>query len=292
MKKIRRVREGVRERGGANKKCALPPQTSEKLSSTSEARWSIMQFLAPQGGLSWQVCAQAPVRLAGVRPRGTQFQHELLLAVRGSRDVREGWMRLVASTLERTLHHLLGPDAPLPELLESTLFEAAATWPPPRDEPLSIWMQRIAARASLLHLSRSANSVPVRARPERPGGVREVLVRVYGCLRTLLPEAQVALALLDMDGRALNEAAAILQLSPAAIRKHSRGARRHLAFVARRDPLIARYLRISARLRALAHQLAYQQHVRFSEETSGKIRAEVEAEVQWFVQAPSGRAEH
>ena len=79
-------------------------------------------------------------------------------------------------------------------------------------------------------------------------------IALYARLRNLAPEEQVAFALLELDGRSLSEASAVLRLAPAAVRQRAWRARRHLLFAARGDRLIAKYLRIGARLQAFARR--------------------------------------
>lgn len=203
----------------------------------------------------WQVWS-GTVRLENAPKRGTVFRHELLVALAG-RDPRScaEWTRFVRATLQRSLEHLVGPDAPLQALLEDALGAAARSWPPKvRDEPVSIWAQRIAVEVALLHLARTRDEAAVTPRRQRSGGVREVLTNVYVRLRKWPPEEQIAFALLELDGRSASEAALVLRLPSPVVQQRAARARRRIMFAARRDRLLARYLQIAGRLRALARR--------------------------------------
>lgn len=206
-----------------------------------------------------QVSAQRSRLRDVVRP-GTNFRHEMLVAIaaRGERGAPPEWMSFVGSRLQRTLYRLLGPAAPVELLLERGMAEAAASWSKyPGDEPVSIWAQRIAVDVALRHLASGGGAVNEShcCANARPGGVREVLTTLYAALQKTRPMEQVAFALLELDGRSLSEAAAILRAPPMVVRQRAWRARRHLLFAARGDRLIARYLRIAARLGALARRL-------------------------------------
>lgn len=198
-----------------------------------------------------------------VRP-GTNFQHEMLVAVaaRGERGAPPEWFKCVGSRMQRTLYRLLGPAAPVEQLLEGEMTEVAASWSKySGDEPMSVWAQRMAVDIALRHLT-GGGTTPVEGHcfaHARPGGVREVLATLYATLRKTRPMEQVAFALLELDGRSLSEAAAILRAPPMVVRQRAGRVRRHLSFAARGDRLIARYLQIAERIGALAHHLDHRE---------------------------------
>lgn len=203
-------------------------------------------------------------RLRDVPRPGTNFQHEMLVAVaaRGERGAPPEWMRLVGSHLQRTLHRLLGPAAPVERLLEGAMTEVAASWSKyAGDEPVSLWAQRMAVDVALRHLA-AEGAAPVEGHcfaHARPGGVREVLATLYVTLRKTRPMEHIAFALLELDGRSLSEAAAILRAPPMVVRQRAGRVWRHLSFAARGDRLIARYLQIAERIGALAHRLEHRE---------------------------------
>jgi DNA-directed RNA polymerase specialized sigma24 family protein len=204
---------------------------------------------------SWQVSRQ-PVALPDLARRGKNFRHELFveMSVRGTRNAGSKWQRLVGSELERTLKCLLGPEAPHAQLLEHGRFEALSSWPPPGDQPLALWVQRIASGVALGYLQGQPRTPIAAAAGARAGGVREVLVNLYGRLRALRPQEQLAFALLELNGSSVIEAAAVLRVSSAVVRQRAARVRRQLLFAARSDRLLLRYLCIALRLQALTRQ--------------------------------------
>lgn len=200
--------------------------------------------LSPQQAVDFQRSSQ----------RGKNFRHELLveLSVRGTRSAGSKWMKVVGFELEQTLKCLLGPDAPIQPLLESARFQALSAWPPPSDQPLSIWVRSIATGVALSHLKAEPAPTSRAGEDAREGGVREVLSNLYGKLRKARPHEQLAFALLDINGSSVSEAAAILRLPPATILQSAARVRRQLLFAARRDRLLLRYLCIALRWRAIS----------------------------------------
>lgn len=184
--------------------------------------------------------------------RGKNFRHELLveLSVRGTRSAGSRWMKVVGFELEQTLKCLLGPDAPIEPLLESARFQALSAWPPPGDQPLSIWVRSIATAVALSHLK--ADPSPTSSEDAREGGIREVLSNLYAKLRAARPLEHLAFALLDINGSSVSEAAAILRLPPATMVQCAARVRRQLLFAARRDRLLLRYLCIALRWQAIS----------------------------------------
>lgn len=213
-----------------------------------------------QCSLPWQISMPRSQPREVTRP-GKNFRHGIVVAMaaQGDRAARAEWMTFVGPCLRRTLYRLLGPAAPMHELVERAMTGAATSWPEYRlEEPVSIWALRIAVEVATGHLREGA---PVSANAShcfvnaRAGGVREVLASVYERMQKTRPEEQVAFALLELDGRSLSETAAVLRVSPMVVRQRAARVRRHLLYAARGDRLIARYLRIAARLAALARRL-------------------------------------
>jgi len=204
---------------------------------------------------SWQVSRQ-PVALGELVQRGKNFRHELLveMSVRGTRNAGSKWRKLVGSELERTLKCLLGPDAPIEQLLESGRFEALNSWPPPGDQPLLVWVRRIASGVALGYLKGQPREPDEAAAVTRAGGVREVLANLYGRLRAMRPQEQLAFALLELNGSSVSEAAVVLRVSPAVVRQRAARVRRQLLFAARSDRLLLRYMCIALRLQALTRR--------------------------------------
>jgi DNA-directed RNA polymerase specialized sigma24 family protein len=83
-------------------------------------------------------------------------------------------------------------------------------------------------------------------------GMDRMLAALQSHLRQLRPEEQIAFALIELHGRELDEAAGMLRVAPTVLRQRMLRARRKLLFVARRDPMVAHYLRVAETLRAAA----------------------------------------
>jgi DNA-directed RNA polymerase specialized sigma24 family protein len=207
--------------------------------------------------MQWESTAPAS-RLPGLdRPpphRGKNFRHELLveMSVRGTRSPGSKWLKVIGQELERTLKYLLGPDAPLPQLLESARFQALSAWPPPSEQPFNIWLRSIASGVALSHLKGAAPAITKEREDARPGGIREVLSHLYARLRAARPQEQLAFALLDLSGSSVSEAAAVLRAPPATIIQRAARVRRQLLFAARRDALLLRYLCLALRWQAIS----------------------------------------
>ena len=187
--------------------------------------------------------------------RGTSFRHELLVEASRLGVCRPGarWARGVERELDRAIECLLGPDAPIATLLEAAGSRALRAWPPPADEPLSIWVRRVAAQEALEYLEATppAPETGDRVATRRPGGAREVLSHLHARLRGMPPQDQLAFALLELNGSSVSEAAAVLRLPMATILRRVARVRRQLAFAARRDRLLLRYLCMARRLRVV-----------------------------------------
>jgi RNA polymerase sigma-70 factor (ECF subfamily) len=183
---------------------------------------------------------------------GKSFRHALLIemSVCGTCSPSIQWLTLVGRELRRTLECLLGPDAPLAELHEVAQFDALGAWPPPREQPLSVWLRCIASRVALSHLKAEASNE--HTSEARPGGVGEVLSHLYARLRAMPPNEQLAFALVERNGSSVSEAAAVLRVPTATILRRVARVRRQLLFAARRDPLLLRYLCIARRLQAMS----------------------------------------
>jgi DNA-directed RNA polymerase specialized sigma24 family protein len=178
------------------------------------------------------------------------------MSVRGTSSPSREWAKGVCRNLERVLECLLGPDVPLEPLLQAAQLRALDAWPPPADEPLSVWLRCIATAVALAHLTSGAPRWRVRPPSPRPGSVREVLSHLYARLRGMPPQEQLAFALLELDGASVNEAAAVLRVAPTTLLQRVVRVRRQLLFAARRDRLLLRYLCIARRLRAMAQHQA------------------------------------
>ena len=242
---------GCAHLGLQSRSAVLPVSRCNKCASRSPL--TCMSLPPKQSESSWQSSRQ-PVVVPPPAQRGKNFRHELLveMSVRGTRSAGSSWMKVVGSELERTLEYLLGPDAPLGQLLESARFQALSAWPPPSDQPLNIWVRTIASDVALSHLKGGSTATSPDSERARPGGIREVLSNLYGRLRAARPLEHLAFALLDLSGSSVSEAAAVLHVPPATILQCAARIRRQLLFAARRDVLLLRYMCMALRWQAIS----------------------------------------
>jgi len=163
---------GCAHLGLQSRSAVLPVSRCNKCASRSPL--TCMSLPPKQSESSWQSSRQ-PVVVPPPAQRGKNFRHELLveMSVRGTRSAGSSWMKVVGSELERTLEYLLGPDAPLGQLLESARFQALSAWPPPSDQPLNIWVRTIASDVALSHLKGGSTATSPDSERARPGGIRE-----------------------------------------------------------------------------------------------------------------------
>lgn len=179
---------------------------------------------------------------------------------RGQRRAQLEFLETVGLAMQRTLHRLVGNEAPIEPLLEAALLRAinrAAEYA--GDEPLVLWAQTSAVQVATTYLAGPNPAAPpgtdVETEAELSPKVRDLLSRVRTMLRKMRPEEQVAFALLDLDGRSLGEASSLTRSSPMVVRQRAWRARRQLLFAARHDRLIAGYVRLADPLRRLAARL-------------------------------------
>jgi RNA polymerase sigma factor (sigma-70 family) len=183
----------------------------------------------------------------------------------GQRQAQLELIELIGLEIQRTLQRVVGCDAPIDELLEAALLGAVERAREYHgEESLALWAQRSAVQVATGYLRRVPSPPNPLGAPSRvaangsesvlelPPKVRDLFVRVREILRSMRPEEQVAFALLDLDGRSLAEASALLRASPVVVRQRASRARRHLLFAARSDRRIAAYVRLAERLRGLA----------------------------------------
>lgn len=193
--------------------------------------------------------------------QGERGLHLMERVGRGQRRAQIEFLETVGLAMQRTLHRLVGAEAPLEPLLETALLRAINHAPEyVGDEPLVLWAQTSAVQVATSYLGANPAAptptpAPGEAEPDLTPKVGDLLSRVRAQLRRMRPEEQVAFALLDLDGRSLREASSLTRASPIVVRQRAWRARRHLLFAARHDRLIAGYVRLAEPLRKLAARL-------------------------------------
>jgi len=186
---------------------------------------------------------------------GLHAVHLMARVSRGQHRAQLEFLQVVGLGIQRTLHRLVGAEAPIEPLLETALLRAINRAPEYLgDEPLALWAQSIAVQVATAYLSAPNTSISRSsdADAEISPKVRDLLSRVHVRLRKMRPEEQVAFALLELDGRSLGEASSLTRASPIVVRQRAERARRQLLFAARSDRMIAGYVRLADQLRKLA----------------------------------------
>lgn len=223
-----------------------------------------------------------PHRPGDASRRGAARERLAQRTLRAVGPVRAEGQQLFGSVLERTLQRLLGPAAPIESLLESALVEAFNETDR-GERPALLALQRIAASVALSYLkSEPCGSVEEQQRA-RHGSVRETLFHLHAWLRSSRAEDQLAFALLELSASPLLEVAAILRVSPTVVRQRAARIRRQLLFAARSDRLLARYLRLEARLVGLLRCWDHATLAAPPSQRASRISAAVELELEWFV---------
>jgi len=155
-----------------------------------------------------------------------------------------------APVLERILGRLLGPTADVEDALQQTFIAAMRGLPQFRGEArVETWLGRIAVRQAYellrkperkrrAQLDLVAEPSDGRPGPDRQREGRRQLERLYAHLESLGPKKQLAFVLHVIDGRPMDEVAALMGASTPATKSRVMWARRALLRKARRDPLL------------------------------------------------------
>ena len=173
---------------------------------------------------------------------------------RRDRGALEEVFRREAPALAQLIGRMVGNRAERDDLLQATLAEALVAFPRFRgDAAVSTWLARIAvnvvrqswrrrsvrrARLELVPL----DAPPAAARPDAAAQARRHLERVYHHLGRMSAAKRLAFVLHVIDGRPIDEVAALTGASGAATRSRVFWARRALISSARRDPLLSGWL--------------------------------------------------
>lgn len=173
-------------------------------------------------------------------------------AAAGDRSAQRDVFRALKGMVHATLYRVLGSNEHMEDLLQDVFVEIFRSLPRYRGESkLTSWAAPIAARVAYHHLrSKRAQSdkavVPfqlhVVGSPEEHVQHREGLQRLCRLLRRMRPEQHMALALFTVDGRSVEEIAALTESSAAAVKNRISRARRKLWAAARKDRVLACYL--------------------------------------------------
>jgi RNA polymerase sigma-70 factor, ECF subfamily len=171
---------------------------------------------------------------------------------RGERSALARVLRAEAPYVERVLFRVAGNRAEVEDLLQSTLEQAIRAFPSFRAEAsVRTWLTRIAVRTALHHLKhpaqrRRADLTLVEeglAQPEGPSAgthaeaeARSSLALLYEHLAELEPVQRLAFVLFQVEGRSMEEVAALMDANVSTTKSRVMWARRRLFERLERDP--------------------------------------------------------
>ena len=192
-----------------------------------------------------------PIRAVDVPPETTD-PIELIEACRkGDRTALETVLRPLVPAIERLLARLVPEPADVEDLLQNTLAAAIAAFPRFRGEAtVKTWLARIAtcqvqehwrspARRRRAALEVVDGDLVAPGRADAQAEARRRLDRLYEHLAAIAPKKRIAFVLHVIDGRPIEEVAAITGATVTATRSRVLWGRRALMARMRRDPLLA-----------------------------------------------------
>src|SRR6185436_11917929 len=141
-------------------------------------------------------------------------------------------------TVHRVVRRMVGSRPDVDDLVQIAFVEAFRSLPDFRGDALfSTWLTRITVRVTLRaarrrHAAASLDDVAEPASttpgPERVAAARETLALVESLLAELRPKRRAAFVLHVLEGYSMEEVAAILSASTAAVKVRVHDARRHI----------------------------------------------------------------
>jgi RNA polymerase sigma-70 factor (ECF subfamily) len=193
---------------------------------------------------------------ASPRPAASSgYGHDAELASRAAAGEpaaqREVFDKLRAG-VHRTLFRLLGSNEHMEDLVQEAFIELFRSLGNYRGEALlTTWADRVTARVAYHHLRRLPRRIKTSNEPvpeqlvastEEASQHREGVTRLYHLLERLGPDQRIAFALFELDGRSLEEVAAITGATLVAVKNRVARARRKVWETASRDSVLASYL--------------------------------------------------
>ncbi len=168
----------------------------------------------------------------------------------GDRASLERVFQLEAPFLERVLYRVVGPSADLEDLLQVSLEQAIRAFPAFRGEAsVRTWLTRIAVRTAMHHLKHPAQrrraSLEViegglaeagTSRPAHEAEARARLRILYEHLAELDAKHRTAFVLFQVEGRPMEEVAALMDAGISATKSRVMWARRKLFARLAKDP--------------------------------------------------------
>ena len=170
---------------------------------------------------------------------------------RGDPKALDAVFREQSPALERLLARMIGPGADLEDMLQQTFLSAIIAFPKYRGEAsIRTWLARIAVNAVRQDKRRPAvkrraslELVPDERehdapRVDRVADQRRKLERLFEHLEAIGSKKKIAFVLTTIDGRSIEETAALMGASKSATKSRVYWARRALLSRARKDPML------------------------------------------------------
>lgn len=184
-------------------------------------------------------------------PEGQAYAPALIEACRrGERAALSQVFRREAPFLERVLFRVVGPSSDLEDLLQQTCEHAMRAFAAFRGEAsVRTWLTRIAVRTALHHLRHPAQrrrasleviegglSDVAASRPLHEADARARLRILYEHLSKLDPKHRTAFVLFQVEGRSMEEVAALMDCGVSTTKSRVMWARRKLYARLAKDP--------------------------------------------------------
>ena len=152
--------------------------------------------------------------------------------------------------VHRIVYRLLGPVPDVEDMVQIVFVEAFRSLSSFRGDALfSTWLARITVRVTMRAIKRrppraislddTAEISATAPGPERQIAARQGLAALNGLLAELRPKRRAAFVLHVLEGYAVEDVAAILNASTAAVKVRVHDARRHIEARVKRDPDMA-----------------------------------------------------
>ncbi len=178
---------------------------------------------------------------------------------KGERASLERVFQVEAPFVERVLYRVVGPSSDLEDLLQLTLEQAMKAFPAFRGEAsVRTWLTRIAVRTALHHLKHPAHkrraslemieggmSEASPSRPSHEADARARLRILYEHLTHLDAKQRTAFVLFQVEGRSMEEVAALMDSGLSATKSRVMWARRKLFARLSKDPRTRDWLEVS-----------------------------------------------
>ncbi len=195
------------------------------------------------------------------RSIGTAKEDRLIQACRaGDRRALDQLFRIQAPAVHRLLLRIVGPRPEVEDLLEATFSAAVEAFPRFRGEAsVERWLASIATRVAFRHfryakhrkhaslelLRGSAEPLDTQPQPDRIAETRRHIERLYHHLEKLGPKKRIPFVLYFLEGRPIDEVAAIIGANQILTKGRIFHARRVLMARAKRDPVLRELLTAS-----------------------------------------------